>query len=507
MGLSVAQADVRLPKVFSDHMVLQRDIPVPVWGWADPGEKVTVKMAGQSVTATADSEGKWQIKLAPLKMGVYYELAVEGKTIATVKDVLVGDVWICSGQSNMELGLEDSDNGGVIVPAATNPQIRLLNVKSPNSPVPIRDIPNGWVVCSPQSAGKFSAVGYFFGAMIQKETGVPIGLIGNAWGGAPIEPWTNMEGVKAIPELIPMCQDYEKKMADYRTQLAVLVEPAGKWSEAARSALAKGEPVPVPQLVWPDHPASAASEFTGIYNSRVAPLVPFGIKGVIWYQGESNARDSENYYSKMRALIGGWRQVWGQGDFPFYFVQLPNYMGANEDPAGGDGWTRIRMAQLRSLQIPRTGMAVTIDIGEARSNHPANKEDVGTRLALLALKHDYGMTNRVCSGPLYKAMAFEGKKIRVSFDYADSGLIVGKKIGHGPAVEDSGGKLSRFAIAGPDLKWFWADAVIDGSTVLLSCDFVPMPVAVRYAFSMNPAGCNLYNKEGLPASPFQTDNR
>jgi sialate O-acetylesterase len=506
MSLSMAHADIRLPKVFSDHMVLQRDIPVPVWGWADPGERVTVTMAGQSVTVNADSTGKWQVKLSPLKPGVFCELVVAGKTITTVKDVLVGDVWICAGQSNMELGLEDSDNGKKVVPTAINPKIRILTVKPSHSPVPVRDIPAGWAVCSPQSAGRFSAVGYFFAAMIQNETGVPIGLIGNASGGALIESWMNMEGARAIQELAPICQGYEKKLADYRKELEALVEPAAKWAEESRLAKARNEPVPVPLLVWPVHPASSQAELTSLYNSRIAPLVPFGIKGVIWYQGESNARDWDSYYNKMRALIGGWRKVWGQGDFPFYFVQLPNYMNANKIPAGGDGWARLRMAQLKCLQIPRTGMAVTIDIGEAGNNHPVNKEDVGARLALWALKNDYGFTSRMCSGPLYKGMEVDGQRIRIGFDCADNGLMVGKKIGHGPAVEDPEGKLKRFAISGPDMKWFWADAVIDGSTVLVSSEFVHMPVAVRYAFSMNPAGCNLYNKEGLPASPFQTDN-
>ena len=506
IGVSVAQADVRLPKVFSDHMVLQRDISAPVWGWADPGETITVKVADQTVTATADQAGKWQVKLAPLKAGGPYELVVAGKTTNTVKDVLVGDVWICAGQSNMEFGLGSSDNGRETVAAATNDHIRLLNVKPPNAPVPGEDIPNGWSVCSPLSVGGFSAVGYFFGRRVEKETGVPIGLIGNAWGGTPIEPWTNMEGTKSVPELAPMCQDQEKKVADYRRQLAASIDPVTKWAEQARAAVAKGEQIPIPPLsLWPVHPVSAQNALTSIYNGRVAPLVPFGIKGALWYQGEANGGEGESFYNKMQALIGGWRQVWGEGDFPFYFVQLANWQAANEIPAGGDGWANLRMAQLKSLKIPRTGMAVVIDIGDAADIHPKNKEDVGDRLAFWALRNDYGQTNRVCSGPLYKAMTIEGDKIRVSFDYADHGLIVGKKAGHGPAVENQEGKLQRFAVAGEDKKWFWADATIDGSTVLVSCPAVPAPVAVRYAFSMNPAGCNLYNTEGLPASPFRTD--
>jgi len=504
VGVVVARADVRLPKIFSDHMVLQREMATPVWGWADPGETITVKVAGQTVSATADPAGTWHVKLAPLKAGGPYELVVAGKTTVTVTDVLVGDVWICAGQSNMEFGLGSSDNGRETVIAATNQQIRLLSVKSPQSPLPVTDTPNGWTLCSAQSVATFSAVGYFFGATIQRETGIPIGLIGNAWGGTPIELWMNLEGMKSVPELTPLSQDYEKNLADYRQQLAAVVEPAAQWVAQARMAQAKGELVPVPPLaMWPVPPASKLS---GIYNGRVAPLTTFGIKGALWYQGEANGSEGESYFNKMRALIGGWRQVWGQGDFPFYFVQLANFQSRTEVPAGGDGWANIRMAQLNSLKIPRTGMAVVIDIGNATNIHPTNKEDVGNRLAFWALKNDYGQTNRVCSGPLYKAMKVEGDKIRVSFDYADGGLIVGQKAGHGPAVENAKGQLQRFAIAGEDKKWFWADAVIEGSTVLVSCQAVPAPVAVRYAFSMNPAGCNLYNAEGLPASPFRTDS-
>lgn len=506
LGISAARADVRLPKVFSDHMVLQRDLAAPVWGWADPGETVTVKMADQAVNATADEQGRWRVKLAPIKAGGPYELVVAGKTTVTVTDVLVGDVWICAGQSNMEFGLGSADNGSAAIAAATNGHLRLLNVKPANSAVPAADIPNGWAVCTPQSAGGFSAVGYFFGARIEKETGVPIGLIGNAWGGTPIEPWTNLEGLRAVPELQGMAQDYDKKMGDYRQQLIASIAPVAQWVDQARAAQEKGEPVPIPpSSLWPAHPAAALTSWTSIYNSRVAPLVPFGIKGALWYQGEANGSEGLSYYHKTRALVGGWRQVWGEGDFAFYFVQLANWQAANEVPAGGDGWANLRMAQLESLKIPHTGMALAIDIGDAADIHPRNKEDVGHRLALWALKNDYGQAQLVCSGPLYKGMAIEGDKIRISFDYAESGLIVGKKSGHGPAAEVQDGKLQRFAVAGEDKKWFWADATIEDSTVLVSCPAVPAPVAVRYAFSMNPAGCNLYNKEGLPASPFRTD--
>lgn len=470
-----ARADVRLPKVFSDHAVLQRGLPLVVWGWAESGEKVTVTIGGQTRSTSAATNGTWRVSLTPLKGAGPLEMVVAGKNTVTVKDLLVGDVWLCSGQSNMEWGLNGSDNGNETIAAATNSKIRLLHVTAGQFHEPQTDIPNAWAVCSPETVAGFSAVGYFFGRRIHEETGVPIGLIANAWGGTAIEPWTSPDAWNRIDELAKLKTD--------------------------------------PKALG------------GIYNGRVAPLAPYGLKGAIWYQGESNGGEDDIYFHKMQGLIGCWRQAWGvygggkggksgvsQYDFPFYFVQLANYQGANDNPAGGDGWAKVRMAQLKALTIPKTGMAVSIDIGVAGDIHPRNKEDVGTRLALWALAKDYGKSKVVCSGPLYKGMKVQGgNKIRLSFDYAAGGLMIGRKEGHGPAVEakPAGGdvpKLQRFAIAGEDRKWFWADAIIDGSTVVVSSTNVPSPVAVRYAFSQNPAGCNLYNREGLPASPFRTDN-
>jgi sialate O-acetylesterase len=306
LGVSAAQADMRLPKVFSDHMVLQRDMALPVWGWAEPGEAVTVKIAGQTVTATADADGKWRAKLAALKAGGPYELVVAGKTTNTITDVLVGDVWICAGQSNMEFGLGGSDNGKDAAAGATNNQIRLLSVKPRNAIAPLDDIPNGWAVCTPQTVGGFTAVGYFFAVAVHKEVGVPIGLIGNAWGGTLIEPWTNLEGTDLVPELAGIRQAYDQKVGEFQGQLGKMVNPMARWVDRAKQAQAKGERIPMPPLeTLPAHPASEHTVLTAIYNSRVAPLVPFGIKGALWYQGESNGGEGESYYNKMRGLIGG----------------------------------------------------------------------------------------------------------------------------------------------------------------------------------------------------------
>lgn len=501
-----ANAEVRLPKVFSDHMVLQRDLAAPVWGWAESGETVTVKIAGQTKTAKAGADGTWTVKLDPMPANTTPQTMTIAGSIdnhtSTITNILVGDVWLCAGQSNMEFGMGGADNAKDVLPTATNTLIRLLSVKPGQAGAPATDIPDGWAMCGPQTMGTFSAVGYFFGRKIQKETGIPIGLINNSWGGTAIELWMPAEAAAAHPELAAVSQLYTKKLADFNDQLAKAIDPVSQWVEKARQAKAKGEALPVPPVL-PAHPAIGG--LSGIYNGRVTPLIPFGIMGAIWYQGEANGNEDDIYAIKMRAMIESWRKAWNQGDFPFYFVQLASFQAADTNAAGGSGYAKIRMAQFKALQIPHTGMALAIDIGMAGDIHPKNKEDVGDRLAYWALKNDYGQKDLVCSGPLYKGMTVEGAKIRVSFDYADKGLIVGKKTGHGPAVEDKDGTLKRFAVAGADKVWSWANAAIDGSTVLVSSPNVPAPVAVRYAFTMNPEGCNLYNKEGLPASPFRTD--
>ncbi|MCG3150524.1 MAG: hypothetical protein PCFJNLEI_04010 [Verrucomicrobiae bacterium] len=501
-----ASATLQLPKMFSDHMVLQRDTTLPVWGWAEPNATITVQIAGQNVSTTADEKGRWQVQLAPLRTSTTpLELVVRaGQTTHTFRDVLVGDVWLCAGQSNMEFGVAGADNAAQVLATATNSLIRLLRVQAPQAPTPVRDLPHGWTTSTAQYLKSFSAVGYFFGSRIHQETGIPIGLIGIGWGGTAIELWLRFESLVDYPELAKFRENLEKKTADFNKFSAELIEPMAAWVEQARQARAQNEPLPVPPAV-PPHPGLTQG-LAGIYNGRVAPLVPFGMKGVLWYQGEANGDEDDIYFHKMRALIGGWRQAWNHNALPFYFVQLANYQAATTNAAGGGPWTKLRMAQLKSLQIPKTGMAVAIDIGDASDIHPRNKVDVGHRLALWALKHDYGQPALVCSGPLYKGVAVEGARIRVSFDHVGSGLIVGKKDGYGPAREVTGGILTRFAVAGSDRRWVWADAVIDGATVLVSSPSVPAPVAVRYAFATNPAGCNLYNKEGLPAAPFRSDD-
>jgi sialate O-acetylesterase len=463
-----ASADVTLPPVLGSGMVLQRDLPVPVWGWADAGEKVSVTFVGQTKTTKAGADGKWMVKLGPLKANSKAaSLTVTGNNKISLDNVLVGEVWICSGQSNMEWALRSSMNAKEEVAAADHPQIRLFNVPGhTTSPLPKEKGAGSWQVCNPKSASGFSAVGYFFGRRLQKELGVPVGLVGSNWGGTRIEPWTTLAGFESVPELSKIADQVKNYKADTK--------------------VGGGSP-------------------SAIYNSMVHPLAPFAMRGGIWYQGESNGGEGVTYYHKKHALVNGWRKVFQNKDLAFYWVQLANFRKENENPAGGDGWAKIREAQTQALDIPGTGMAVITDIGAANDIHPRNKQDVGWRLAQWALHQTYGKKNVVPAGPLFKSQKVESDSIRLSFNYVGKGLMVGKKTGLEPTMEVKAGKLSHFAIAGEDKKWFWAEATIDGETVVVKSSDVPKPVAVRYGYTMNPAKANLYNKEGIPASPFRTD--
>ena len=550
---ATAAQPVELPSIFSAHMVIQRDVKVPVWGWAPAGKKITVEFAGQVKSATADKDGKWMVVLDPMKANSTPQVmsisesdapaggSARGPLSVRFEDVLIGDNWLCSGQSNMVFDMAFGFGGGdksrdedkVEIPevaitkqhlaeVGNYPTLRFYRVTSTISSEQAQaNCPGSWNVLTPESARPLSAVGYFFGRRLNKELNIPIGLVESAWGNTRIEPWTSPSGFRMVPELADFSKGVD--MFDPSTDVGrqtqkESIQKVSDWMSAAKAASEAGKMLPpLPELPRPNGSEGAPC---AIYSGMIAPLVPFGIKGAIWYQGELNGgypwdgslerAEGMSYFCKMQALIGGWRKDFGIGDFPFYFVQLPNYWKPNPNPEGGDGWAKLREAQRKALEIPNTGMAVTIDIGSVPGYddiHPRNKFDVGERLALWALAKDYGKKNLVYSGPLYKAIKVEDSKIRISFDSVGSGLMVGKKDGVKPTIEDKGAKLRRFAIAGEDKKWVWADAVIDGRTVVLSSPEVPKPVAARYAFSMNPEGCNLYNIEGLPASPFRTDER
>ena len=494
-----AQADVSVSKIFGSNMVLQRDMPVPIWGKANPGEDVSVSFAGQKLSAKADDAGDWQVELKPLRMSKDgTELVVAGPAnTCTFTNVLVGDVWLCSGQSNMEMSFNWGIYQGDMFRAESVqfPTIRRMKIRKCTKPAPEPyDVPveQGWAVAS-NAFPHITATGYFFARKLTQELDIPIGLIDDSWSGCRIEPFISTEGLYVAPAL--------------NGAVAKTIADARKWADDMDEAFAKGvKPPQPPQIGW-------LGGITGQYNWMIAPIVRFPSKGAIWYQGCSNGGEGDEYIDKTEGLVLGWRKAWGY-DFPFYWVQLASYTGATDDPAGGNGYARIRDAQRKAInRIPKTGMAVAIDVGNPGDIHPKAKLFVGERLALWALAKDYGK-DIVCSGPLVKEAVVEPAgldndtaRVRVSFDYTGSGLMAGKKDwkNNDPVEEDveAAGKLKGFALQGVDGKWYWANAVIDGKDVVLSAPEVKEPTAVRYAFRANPLGkCSLYNKEGLPASPF-----
>lgn len=447
-------AAVKLPSVIGDNMVLQRGEAVPIWGWDDPGTQVTVTLGDSKLTGKADDQGKWCVQLPAMTAGGPHTMTVVGTTRVTVANILVGDVWLCSGQSNMEWSVGNSNNSQEELAAADHPRIRHIKIPHVPAETPQADVASGgWQVCSPQTVGGWTAVGYFFARHLQQELDVPVGLIGSNWGGTRIEPWTPPVGFQQVPAL----KDIADKLDSF---------PAKK----ADGAINHQSPL-------------------ALYNGMIAPLVPYGIRGALWYQGESNNGEGMLYFEKQKALIGGWRAIWNKPDLPFYFVQLAPYRYGG-DPKNLAG---IWEAQTATLSIPYTGMAVTVDISNLTDIHPRNKQDVGKRLALWALAQLYGKSDLVYSGPLYKSMAVEGDKIRLAFDHVGSGL-----------VSRDGQPLNWFTIAGEDKNFVPAQAEIDGATVVVSADSVAHPVAVRFGWTQE-AEPNLSNKESLPASPFRTD--
>ena len=630
---------LRLAAVFGDNMVLQRDIKVPVWGWAPAGQQITVSIAGASAKTKADKSGRWMVKLPPQPAGGPHELRVSGGTEVALHNVLFGDVWICSGQSNMAWQLKQTTDAQKYVEETTSTQIRLYTVERSMSREPLEDVGKhqDWAEAGPANRGTFSAVAYYFGHELQAKLGVPIGLIHTSWGGTPVQSWTSVEALARIPAMREALQEQsfgEKSPEDQ--QKAVLQRLTAKWlagvdirdrGTTAVSAIGWADPAlkasdwktmelptfwekaGLPRLngvVWfrkdVDIPASMAGkrallslgnvdnigqtyvngqlvgaaagsaqvrnvrlpagllkeglnviavrviddagaggfagqpadmkiEFTdksgtqtialagewrykvglnklrrrpadrsatrrlgGLYNAMIAPLIPCGIKGAIWYQGEANAGAAHDYRSLFPAMIRDWRQRWGMGDFPFLFVQLANYLPRIEQP-GESAWAELREAQLMTLSLPDTGMAVAIDIGEANNIHPRNKLDVGRRLALAARKIAYGEKDLVYSGPVYRkgSLKTDGDTVRLRFDHVGGGLVA------------KGGELKGFAAAGSDRRFEWGTARIDGDSVIVSSDRVGKPVAVRYGWANNPE-CNLYNREDLPATPFRTDD-
>ncbi len=624
---------LRLPHVFSDHAVLQRDRPLPVWGWAAPEAEVVVTLAGQEKRTKAGADGAWKVTFDALAAGPQArELrVVSGADQAVVADLLVGEVWVCSGQSNMEWGVWGALNHEQEIAAGDHPRIRLLTVAKASVGEAASDVAGSWAVCTPQTVGGFSAVGYFFGRELTRVLDVPVGLINTSWGGTPAESWASRDALAADAENahfakriddtmanLPALQakhqadlaEWERKQAEatapvsdagweaatldesaweaqdlpghweqsglnidgvvwYRRTVTVPAAGAGKdlalslgtiddadvtWWDGVKVGetqawnLARAYTVPAAQATAGDHVIAIRVTDTGgpggvygkaetmslsaagspaiplagswkrrvgaatiakpgapdgpgnpwfpssLRNGMITPLVPYAIRGAIWYQGESNAGRAWQYRTLFPTMISDWRAAWGQGDFPFLFVQLANFMQPPAQP-GDSAWAELRDAQTHTLTaLPETGMAVAIDIGQADDIHPRNKQDVGLRLAKWALATTYKVPGAVASGPLYREATIEDGAIRISFDHLGGGLVA------------KGGTLDQFAIAGEDKQWVWAEAAIDGETVVVRSATVPKPLAVRYAWSDNPEGCNLSNQAGLPASPFRTDD-
>ncbi|HEV2761856.1 MAG TPA: sialate O-acetylesterase, partial [Pyrinomonadaceae bacterium] len=641
-----ARGAVRVPSLVGDNMVLQQGRAARVWGWAEPGERVTVRLAGRTATAATDASGRWEVFIGPLRAGGPHTLTIIGSNTLTFRNVLVGEVWVCSGQSNMEWPLAQAEGGPRDAEAANLPRVRLFTVEKRTSDRPLEDVRGRWVVATPEQAARFSAVGFYFGRALHARLGVPVGLIHTSWGGTPAEAWTSRAALEADPSFRPILERYEAELRDLPRRLrehevafarwegqyvrldsgnegegrgfadpardadgwrkmrlpqlwegaglkvdgavwfrrevnvpptlagrelilslgavddfdttyfngvrvgatgaetpyayqtprryrvpAPLVRPGrnvvavrvfdrmggggfaaepgamslapadpkagaglsleGEWDYKAESVAPEpavdyaGYPGPRP---GPDNPNNP----TVLYNAMLAPLTPYAIRGAVWYQGESNAGRAYQYRALFPALIRDWRRAWGQPDFPFYFVQLANWRARKSEPAESD-WAELREAQLFTLRsVPRTGMAVAVDIGEAEDIHPRNKRDVGERLARWALAETYKQ-RVVPSGPLYESHAVEGGRVRLRF-------------GHASGLKTSDGASPKgFAVAGADRKFVWAEARVEGDTVVVWSERVPTPAAVRYAWADNPA-VNLYNGAGLPASPFRTDD-
>jgi sialate O-acetylesterase len=485
-----ARAEVKLPAIISENMVLQAGMKCPIWGTADAGEEVTVTLGAQTAKAAADKDGKWKVTIGPLEPGGPFDMKIAGKNTIEIKNVLVGEVWVCSGQSNMEWKVSISNNAKDEIAAADFPKIRHFEVTKKVAAEPLADVSGSWKICTPQTAGGFTAVGYFFGRELHKTLNVPVGLIHTSWGGTPAESWTSKGTLEADPELKVMLDNWAKQEANYPQAKEGFAKVLDKWKADSEKAKAENKPVPKKPNA-PQDPATSSWKPSGLYNGMIAGLVPYGIQGAIWYQGESNAGRSYQYRKLFPAMIQDWRKNWGQGDFSFFWVQLANFMARKTEPAES-GWAELREAQQMTLSLPKTGTGLAIDIGDAKDIHPRNKQDVGKRLALNALAVTYGK-DVPYSGPLYELMKVEGKTIRLKFKHVFGGL------------EAKDGDLKGFAIAGDDKKFVWAQAKIDGETVVVSSDGVDKPLAVRYAWADNPE-CNLYNKAGLPASPFRTDD-
>ena len=486
----IAQAAVRLPALIGDNMVLQAEAKTNVWGWADPQEKVTVKFAGKTGSATAGADGKWSVRLAGLKAGTAGELTIAGSNTIALKNVIAGEVWVASGQSNMEFSVAGAMNKDAEIAGANFPQIRMFTVQKAAKAEPQEDCVGKWEVCAPDAVAHFSAVGYFFARHLHEKLKQPVGVIHTSWGGTPAEHWTPKPVMEADPDFKPQVDNWVKTVADYPAAKEAYDKAMTEWKTAAEAAKAAGMPEPK----QPGGPPRGGDPFGGpgcLYNGMIAPVTPYTIQGAIWYQGESNASAARLYRKLFPTMIMSWRRAWAHGglagselpEFPFLFVQLANFMARQAEPTESN-WAELREAQLMTLEMPHTGMAIAIDVGDATDIHPKNKQEVGRRLALNAEASVY-FQDQEFSGPIFGGAQVEDGKIRLSFRNAE-----------GMKSQD-GGPLKGFAIAGEDHAFHWADAEIQGDHIIVSSKDVPAPASARYAWADNPE-CNLINAAGLP---------
>ena len=511
MGVVTAAADVKLPALISDNMVLQQGRQVAIWGTADAGEQVTVSLGKQKKTAAADANGQWKVKLGPLKKGGPLEMIVAGKNTITIHKVLVGEVWVCSGQTNMDATLLGKGRSGGVMnaeqedTAANYPSLRLFVVKKAVAGKPQTDVQGHWVVATPETVGNFSAVGYFFGRDLHQAMKFPVGLIGSSYFDTEGEAWTDDAVLQADPALKVVADSWQQKIAEYPHVVELFEQKLGdpqkvmelrEWEKAAEEAEANGKvalaipdklALAIPNV--PKDPRSSRRRDAAVWNAMIAPLTPYAIAGVVWYQGESNAEFPYQYRKLFPAMIQQWRNSWGEGDFPFLFVQLTNYSRGFRFP---DVWPTTRESQATALALPKTGMAVAMDIGDHQSMFPKNKQDVGRRLALAAEAIAYGQKIEY-QGPSFKSMRVDNGTVHLQFTHVAGGLVV-----HGES-------LKGFVVAGEDQKFFPAEAKIEGAEVVLSSPQVAKPAAVRYAWANDPE-CTLYNEAGLPAPQLRTDD-
>lgn len=497
---ATASADVRLPSIAGDHMMLQQQTNAPIWGWADPGEEVTVSGSwGRQASTIAGADGRWQVNLATPSHGGPHNVTIRGNNEITLDDVMIGEVWLCAGQSNMGWRLSATMDGGQDAATANYPEFRIFRSARAHSHEPQLDCDAEWTRCTPETASTCSAVSFYFAEKLHRELGIPVGIVLQPYAGTPIEGWIPKEIQLDDPRTRLIIAASDAESADYS------LEQAQKQLQRSMERWKNGERRTEPKLRTPDN---WGHQYPGnIFNGMIHPVRPWAIRGAIWYQGERNAKDvaqAANYVNQLPRLIHYYRNSWNEmsgggtaADFPFYFVQLPSWLAEQTEPVEPNAAWAVSRESMRLVAetVPNTGVAVSIDTGDSVLLHPKDKKPIGQRLAYLALKNPYGR-DIVAHGPSYQGHQVEGDKIILRFDSTGSGLMPGKD-----------GPLDTIAIAGADKKFFWANAQIEGETVVVSSPNVPKPTAVRYAWAMNPSNRNLlYNREGLPASPFRTDD-